>query len=177
MTDESTEVKTETKVTLPVEAPKTEKRNTEEWWTRTSPKHRVAIYLRDEDGKIVQNEKKQSVTTYAKFERSRIELDLEDKHDQNISKGLHECGREGIDIFVIGNNYNRTEMGEKDQIAFAKLLRELASDETGLGLDKVIGLFSMKELREMGINTIRPKNDVDTLIHYALKNKRLSQLK
>jgi len=161
----------------PVADSKAEQPKIEEWWTRTSPMHRIAIKQRDDKGQVVLDDKKRVVGTYVKFDRSRIECDLSKQSDRNISAGLHESGREGVDIFVIGQNYKGTELGDNAVIAFSKMLRELASDETGLGIDKIMGLFSMKELREMGVNINRPKNDVDTLIHFALKNKTLAQLK
>src|ERR1035437_1113114 len=153
------------------------KKITEEWWTQTSPKHRIQIPQRDDAGKVVVDEKKRPMATYVKFDRSRIDLDLSVQGDLNISKGLHESGHEGIDIFVIEEGDATSKVPEKVKIAFSKKLRELASDDTGLGIDKIMGLFSMKELRTMGVSLNRPKDFVDILVYKALETKVLAQLK
>ena len=173
------EVKPDETITPQPQAPAAVKPESriEEWWSRISPKHMIVIKQRDSEGVVQKDAKGNALTTYAKFDRSRLELDLDRPDHKNISKGLRESGQEGVGIYLIGNNYSGTGMGDKERVFFMKTLRELAADETGLGLDKIMGLFSLRELREMGVNLNRPKDYVDTLIFNALKTKALAQVK
>ena len=141
-----------------IEVEKTDATQTEHWWSSLDPKHMIALEV---DGEV----------TYVRFSNYSLVLDLDDEREKQVSKGLHGCGREGRDIFVLGTAYKGHEHG--DQVQMMKRLRELAQGHDGL--NKIKGMFTWKELVENGVNPTT--NDVDEVIALALRSKRLiSQL-
>tara|TARA_Y100000310_G_C20557970_1_gene751531 strand:+ start:190 stop:750 length:561 start_codon:yes stop_codon:yes gene_type:complete len=138
----------------------------ETWWSRLDPKHMLMVRLRDEF-----DSKKPLTTTYVVFDRYRLDigqLPVSDFIKKEIQRALHDSGREGRDIYVLGKAYAEGE-SNIDDIELMKTLRELA--ESFDGVEKIKGLFSNKELIENGINPYT--RDVDELIMLALRTKNI----
>jgi hypothetical protein len=136
------------------EKPKAEKPGVERWWSTTDPGHMIAIEI---DGSM----------EAVRFSEHAYECDLRTTQGKAISDQLHSCGREGKDIFVIGEEYPENENGKRTELM--RTLR-LMANEIG-GVDKIRGLFTHKELVKAGI---RPTSeDTDALIMLALRSKSI----
>ena len=142
-----------------IKVEKAEKQPTiERWWSSLDPSHRVVIDLGGGPN---------SIAYLVVFYNYSFEVDLSTDDGKRISRGLHDCGREGRDLFVIGNSYSENEIGDK--VSQMKLMRTIASGHDGSA--KIRGLFSRKELVDAGINPA--SEDVDELIMLALKRKKI----
>lgn len=127
----------------------------EHWWSTTDPGHMIAIEV---DGKV----EAVSFVDYA------FECDLKTPRGKAISAQLHDCGREGKDIFVVGAFYPNHESGDRTEMM--KSLRLMANEHDGVS--KIKGLFTHKELVKAGIPPAT--DDVDALIMLALKTKSIA---
>jgi hypothetical protein len=140
------------------------------WWSRTSPKHTILLPQRDANGNEVRNEAGTVLTRAVKFERSRLDLDESKPAEKQISEDLKASGRYNVDLFIIGDK----NPDQKSKIEFHKRLLELASDESGYGTDRLVGMFTMKELRVAGINPNNPESSA--LVVLALETKSMGNL-
>uniref|UniRef100_A0A6M3L5W7 Uncharacterized protein n=1 Tax=viral metagenome TaxID=1070528 RepID=A0A6M3L5W7_9ZZZZ len=133
---------------------KPEKPGVERWWSTTDPGHMIAIVLDGAMGAV-------------KFSEHAYECDLRTEHGKAISDQLHACGREGKDIFVLGNEYPENENGKRTELM--RVLRMMAN-EVG-GVNKIRGMFTHKELIKGGIHPA--SDDADALIMLALRTKSI----
>ena len=125
--------------------------NIEQWVSRSFVEHTI-IVLVDENPVSVQ------FTDYA------LTLDLSNEADRKISEGLHKCGREGRDIFVLGPAYEENEIGDK--AAMLKVLR-------GMDIHQLRALVTLDDMMSGGI----PPNtdDPDELITLIISLKSIRQ--
>lgn len=137
----------------------------EVWWSRLDPEHTICYTRRDEhDSKVG------PYMSYIKFDNYRLDigaLNTSDFRKKEIQDGLHESGREGRDIYIIGKTYG--DESNVTDVDLMKTLRELSLSFDGV--NKIKGLFSNRELIKHGINPYT--RDVDELIMLALKTKNI----
>jgi len=130
------------------------KTSVERWWSQTDPRHMIVVEL-------------QGAPAYVEFKDYSLVLNLDDPKEKEISQQLHLCGREGKDIFVIGDKYAEHQHGDKT--ALMATLRTMSL--TPAGVEKIRGMFTQDELVNAGLP--RTTDDVDSLILLALDTKSI----
>lgn len=135
---------------------------TEVWWSVADPTHMICIPSEKNDPKTGR-----PLAASVRFDRYRLELDLSTDEGKLVSRGLHNCPRNGRDIFIIGQDYDG-DFGKAEDIAQGKMLREISLESDGIA--KLKALFSHKELVDGGVNPLT--NSPDELIYLAQKLQR-----
>ena len=149
--------KIEVEKAKPPEAPATEAPAIEHWWSASYANHMLQA--------------EEAPGGYVKFRGYGLDLDLSSEKDRQRSEALHASGREGRDIFVVGDAYPENEVGK--QTEFMRRLRRM-SGEVG-GIEKLRGLFTYRELVKAGLSAAT--DDVDALIMLALRTKSIGEMK
>lgn len=97
-----------------------------------------------------------------KFHDYGVEFDLDDPAQKARSTKLHNSGREGRDIFVVGGAYPENDMGNRS---------EMMSRLRDMNIRQLRALFTLDELIDAGI----PANTMDAneLIVLAIRTKSI----
>lgn len=136
-------VKPDEQLAVPAKA-----KNIERWISARFSEHTIIVGAGD--GQVV------------KFHDYGISLDLDKPEQKKLSDGLHQSGREGRDIFVIGGAYPENDMGNRSEMM--NTLREM-------NVRQLRSLFTLDELIDAGV----PANTMDAneLIVLALRTKSI----
>jgi len=93
------------------EAKSGQAKDIEVWVTRGASSHSIIVDPKGYEPEMVQ------------FKDYRLDVDLTTKHGKALSKALHDCTREGRDIFVAGKVYKNNDIEGR-----TALLAQLAED-------------------------------------------------
>lgn len=153
-----------------VEKPEAKKAGVETWVSAKSPNHMVLIKARDASGNVKKDAAGKPQRHSVKFKNYRLDLDLSNSEDLNVSKELREVSLEGHSIFRV----LFTPYPESGKQAFLSRLDELLSLPENDGVRKLMALFSPKELREAGIALGNP--DASALKFLALTTRSFANV-
>ena len=130
--------------------------NVERWISARWRKHSVIVPVK---------ERGKETSKLVTFDNYGMTLDLGDPEQAQISKGLHNCGREGRDLFVIRDEpYAENAIGNK-----ASMLRTLRD----MNIAQLRAMVSLDEMIEANVPT--NTRDTEDLIALIMARKSIKE--